>query len=55
MQNEQNSDNRQVNIRDILEKLKTEQEIARELVKQFGALGVVLFFRSTRYGSKFDH
>lgn len=24
-------------------------------MKQFGALGVVIYFRSTRYGSQFDH
>ena len=35
--------------------MKREQLTARELVKQYGTIGAVLFFRSTKNGTLFDH
>ncbi len=35
--------------------MKREQLTARELVKQYGTIGAVLFFRSSKHGTLFDH
>ena len=54
-QNELNTPDRQVNIDDVLEKLKKDQELAHELGRQYGALAIVIFYRANQYGSLFDH
>ena len=55
-QNDENSSDRQVNPQHIIDQLKKEQLTAKEIMKQFGTIGAVLFYRSTReWATLFDN